>query len=252
MARQGTPFDEIMIVNPINYQRQRRMKFYPINSLRGYVEDGPFSPGNMAYVADDPFHEDATMGYVAEGPYQPMGYISDPPPGFVEGFNEESDDDYGMSEFADCEDSMGYVNDCSEMGYFADDMEDDETGMSYFADADSDEDDEGEMGYFADDGLDEDEDEDDDEMGYFADDEDEYDEETEMGYFADDVDDDDDEVAGYEPEIEPAFNQRCLPVSKVNGVGEYIKPKSINPTCTSIRPAETVIKTDNGWFKPIW
>ena len=56
MARQGEPFDEIMIVNPCSQQGGTRMRFYPIT---------PMTPTPVSgYVAQVP----EQMGYYAEAP----------------------------------------------------------------------------------------------------------------------------------------------------------------------------------------
>lgn len=257
MARQGTPFDEIMIVNPLNYKGEKRMRFYPINttSVAGYVAE---EPEEMSYFGDDMdgmgyiYEEPESMGYVAEGPYETMGYVADPPPGFTEGFDDEPVSMAEVAEYADEPGEMGYVYDypedqemSDEMGYIAEDELEDDEEVDYGGEDD-------EMGYIAEDEL---EDGEDAEMGYFADDEMDYgDEADEMGYFSeDDMNDiEDGEFAAYVPETEPAFNQRCVPPNKVSGIGEYIKPRSINPTCKSLQPAETVRKTETNWFKPLW
>ncbi|HEY7711018.1 MAG TPA: hypothetical protein VIG57_13430, partial [Candidatus Entotheonella sp.] len=101
MARQGEPFDEIMIVNPYNQQGEQRMRFYPITPtpLSGYVAETPEQmgyfaavPEQMGYVYEAPETMGyygampETIGYVYETPDM-MGYVADPPRGFVEGYN---------------------------------------------------------------------------------------------------------------------------------------------------------------------
>ncbi|MGR8981784.1 MAG: hypothetical protein ACU84H_17070 [Gammaproteobacteria bacterium] len=245
------PFDEIMIVNPLSKKGERRMKLYPINKSALY-----------GYMAEEP----EALGYVAEGPYEEvgdmpeeMGYVADPPPGFTEGFGYApvgvayvADQSYDMGEEAD---EMGYVYETpEEMGYFAEEPEE----MGYFAD-ESDEmgyfgEDPEEMGYF---GEEADEmgyfAEEPEEMGYFADDSDEMgyfaDESDEMGYFADEPEG----MEGYVRETrEPAFSPRVVPTAKLSGVEGYIQPKSINPTCETIRPADVASKPASTWFKPLW
>jgi len=91
-------FDEIMIVNPISHQGGKRMRFYPVNphALSGYYAE---APKQMGYVYEAPemmgYYGEApeAVGYVYEtpevagygAPYG-VGYVADPPPGFVEGF----------------------------------------------------------------------------------------------------------------------------------------------------------------------
>src|SRR5262245_57491618 len=110
MARQGEPFDEIMIVNPYSQQGGKRMRFYPITPTAhfGYVTHAPEQMGYLAevpetigYVYEAPETMGyygampETIGYVYETPEvmgygevpEPMGYVADPPPGFVEGYN---------------------------------------------------------------------------------------------------------------------------------------------------------------------
>src|SRR5215475_7924787 len=113
MARQGEPFDEIMIVNPYNQQGGQRMRFYPLTPtpLSGYVAETPEQMGYFAavpeplgyvYEAPEPLGYYGTMpetiGYVYETPDM-MGYPADPPPGFVEGYN------------------VGYYSEAPELGY---------------------------------------------------------------------------------------------------------------------------------------
>ena len=63
MARQGEPFDEIMIVNPYSQQGGKRMRFYPITPTPhfGYVMEAPEQMGYFAEVPEQ-------MGYVYEAP----------------------------------------------------------------------------------------------------------------------------------------------------------------------------------------
>ena len=72
MARQGEPFDEIMIVNPYNQQGGQRMRFYPITPTArfGYFAE---APEQMGYFAEVP----EAMGYVYEAP-ETMGYYEAP------------------------------------------------------------------------------------------------------------------------------------------------------------------------------
>jgi hypothetical protein len=55
-------FDEIMIVNPISQQGEKRMRFYPVNApaLSGYYAEAP----EVGYVYETP----ETVGYYAEAP----------------------------------------------------------------------------------------------------------------------------------------------------------------------------------------
>ena len=52
MARQGEPFDEIMIVNPFNQQGGQRMRFYPMTPTArfGYFAEAPEQMGYFAEV----------------------------------------------------------------------------------------------------------------------------------------------------------------------------------------------------------
>ncbi len=127
MARQGEPFDEIMIVNPCSQRGGTRMRFYPITPmtptpLSGYVAQVPEqmgyyaeAPDTVGYVYEAPETMGyygampETIGYVYETP-EAMGYVADPPPGFIEGYNVGY---YGESP------EVGYVYEVPEqMGYY--------------------------------------------------------------------------------------------------------------------------------------
>ena len=107
MARQGEPFDEIMIVNPSSQQGGKRMRFipYPVRqpSLSGYFAEVPEQmgyysevPETVGYVYEAP----ETMGYYAEAPETMghygspygVGYMADPPPE-EQGLNNVFDQD---------------------------------------------------------------------------------------------------------------------------------------------------------------
>ncbi len=208
------------------------MKFYPVEPAVpladydgvGYLADEDYEvafaedPESVGYFAED-LDE---VGYAVAEPYidgevgdeDELGF-GDPPPGFTE----------GVAEYAD---GIQYVaaDDGAEMGFFADDLYE-------FAE---DEDDVGELA------------EDEDEIGYFGQDYEEIGEEDDMGYFAEE----EEGVEGYVVEREPAFNQRVMPVDAVSGIEGYTKPKTVNPTCASIRPAEEVSTPARGWFEPLW
>ena len=124
MARQGEPFDEIMIINPYSQQGGERMRFYTIPTAPfGYVMEAPEQMGYFAevpetvgYVYEAPETMGyygampETMGYVYEAP-DIMGYVADPPPGFVEGYN--------VGYYAEAPE-LGYVYEVPEqMGYYA-------------------------------------------------------------------------------------------------------------------------------------
>jgi hypothetical protein len=66
----------------------------------------------------------------------------------------------------------------------------------------------------------------------------------EMGYFAEAP------VEGYVRERE--INPRVVPLENINGVEGYHRPKTINPTCENVRPAEEQPKSRSGWFQPLW
>jgi hypothetical protein len=240
VARQGDPFGEIMIVNPLSYKGERRMKLYPINksALYGYIAA---EPEELGYFAEEPYE----MGYMPDE----IGYIADPPPGFTEGFG------YAPTEVAYVAEepefvktsAMGYAHDIPEtVGYFAEEpyeMGEDEDGMGYVYEVPD------EMGYFAQE-PDEMGEGEEGEMGYFAEEPDEMGEdESEMGYFAEEPEN----VEGYVRETrEPGFSPRVVPADKISGLEGYIRPKMINPTCESILPAEVVSKPASDWFKPLW
>jgi len=65
-----------------------------------------------------------------------------------------------------------------------------------------------------------------------------------MGYFAEPA------VEGYVRERDAAA--RVAPLENINGVDGFYRPRTINPTCENIRPAEEEPKPSSGWFEPIW
>jgi hypothetical protein len=66
----------------------------------------------------------------------------------------------------------------------------------------------------------------------------------EMGYFAEGP------MEGYvrERDISP----RVAPVENISGFEGYYTPKSVNPTCETLRPAEKATERSTEWFKPLW
>lgn len=145
MARQGEPFDEIMIVNPLGQRGDKCMRFYPIAyaPLSGYFAEVPAdvgyvyeAPETMGYFAEYP----ETVGYYAEAPEvmgyaeapSDMGYFADPPPGFTEGYSapatqvayfaetpEFAEAPSEMGDVYEAPDVMGYGEVAPEMGYYA-------------------------------------------------------------------------------------------------------------------------------------
>ena len=269
MARQGEPFDELMIVNPISPQGEKYMRFYPVDpaALSGYIAETP-----------------EMMGY---GEYPEVGYFADPPPGFVEGMGQmpaEMGYFAEAPEFAEAPAEMGYVYEAPEtmgyyaqapetMGYFAESPE----TMGYYAEAPE------TMGYFAESpelmGYGEVA----PEMGYFAADPELAEATPEMGYvyeapeqmsaapgmgyfaqapefmgygeaspefgyFAEDPY----AMQGYVRETDSGFNPRVVPLENVNGIQGYVRPRSINPTAEVLSPAEEVSKPSGQWFRPLW
>ena len=80
MARQGEPFDEIMIVNPTDHQSVhhggKHMMFYPVvaPTLSGYFGEGP---DQMGYFAED-FAELPELAEFYEAP-ELAGYFGEAP-----------------------------------------------------------------------------------------------------------------------------------------------------------------------------
>lgn len=231
MARQGEPFDELMIVNPISSQGEKYMRFYPVDpaSLSGYVAEMP-----------------EMMGY---GEYPEVGYFADPPPGFVEGveempvemgyFAEAPEMGYvyevpeAMGYYAEAPELMGYGEVAPEMGYFAADPELAEAApeMGYVYEAPEYVSEAPEtVGYFA---------ESPELMGYGE-------AAPEFGYFAEDPY----SMQGYVRDT--SVNPRVVPLENINGLQGYVRPRSINPTAEVISPAEQMTQPSTQWFKPLW
>ncbi|MDX2033436.1 MAG: hypothetical protein SF339_22360 [Blastocatellia bacterium] len=194
----------------------------------GYVADPP--PGvveGYGYYAEAP--EFAGVGYVYEAP-DPMGYYAEGP---EMGYYAEAPEQMGyyaeapeMGYYAEAPEQMGYYAEAPEMGYYAEAPEQ----MGYFAEGP-------EMGYYA---------EAPEQMGYYAETPDVmgYDEAPEMGYFAESP------IEGYVRDRDPA--PRVAPLENINGVEGYYRPRSINPTCDNIRPAEDEPRPGSVWFQPLW
>lgn len=172
-------------------------------------------------------------GYVAdEG--EEIAYVADPPPGFTEGY------DGGVAYVAE-DDAIdwGVQGPYGGVAWVAADA----PVTTYVTDDD--------MG------------DDDDEMAWVAEDDEDFaaDEEDFDGYYGEDeLADDGYDAAGYgeEPELvegyvretrEPAFSPRVVPVTQLDG---YVRPKMINPTVETLRPAEEVPRPSTEWFKPLW
>lgn len=212
----------------------------------GYVYEAPEMMGYYGEMPD-------AVGYVYEAPEMNgygaygVGYVADPPPGFVEGYGyyaeapesvgyyAEAPEFAGVGYVYEAPDPIGYYAEGPEMGYYAEAP--DQMGyyaeapdqMGYYAEAP-------EMGYYAEAP----------EMGYYGEAPDMmgYDEAPEMGYFAEAP------FEGYVRERDPGA--RVVPLENVNGVEGYYRPRSINPTCDNIRPAEDEPRPSAGWFQPLW
>ncbi len=65
-----------------------------------------------------------------------------------------------------------------------------------------------------------------------------------MGYFAESP------VEGYMRERDASA--RVVPLENISGVEGYYRPRTINPTCENIRPAEEETRPSSGWFQPLW
>jgi hypothetical protein len=276
-------FDEIMIVNPINQQGEKRMRFYPMGrtmrngrsisprrvvrrcptrgaSGPGYIAE---APDQMGYVYEAPesfgyvYEVPEPMGYYGEAPevlgYATggVGYISDPPPGFVEGTGYYADapevgyyaaapEFAGMGYIHETPDEMGYYSEASDqMGYVYEVPDQ----MGYYAEAPD------QVGYYA---------ETPDQMGYV------YEAPEQMGYYAEVPDQmgyvyETPDQMGYYAEApvegyirEQNTSPRVLPLENINGVEGYQRPQTINPTCENIRPAEDQPKPGSSWFQPLW
>jgi hypothetical protein len=240
----------------------------PAPPISGYFAE---APDHMGYYAEAPemmgYYGEMpdAIGYVYAAPEMNgyggygVGYIADPPPGFVEGYGyyaeapeavgyyAEAPEFAGVGYVYEAPDSMGYYAEGPEMGYYAEapDMgyyaEAPDMGyyaeapdpMGYYAEAP-------EMGYYA---------EAPDQMGYYAESPDVmgYDEAPEMGYFAEAPFA---PVEGYVRERDSA--PRVAPLDNINGVEGYYRPRSINPSCETIRPPEDEPKPSTGWFQPLW
>jgi hypothetical protein len=243
----------------------------PAQPLSGYYAEAPEmmgvyaeAPEMMGYYGEMP---DA-VGYYAETPEMTgyegygVGYVADPPPGFVEGYGyyaeapefagagyvSETPDQMGyyvegpemgyyaeapspMGYYAEAPDQMGYYAEApGQMGYYAEAPEQ----MGYYAEAPD------QMGYYG---------EAPDQMGYYAESPDVmgYDEAPEMGYFAEAPVA---PVEGYVRERDSA--PRVAPLENINGVEGYYRPRTINPTCETIRPPEAVPNPGATWFQPLW
>lgn len=247
-------FDEIMIVNPISHKGGKRMRFYPVspNAQAGYFAEAPDqmgyvyeAPETMGYYGETP----ESVGYVYETPeamgccsHCGFGYAADPPPGFVEGvgyyaeapemgyvyeapeavgYYAETPEFAGMGYVYGAPDQMGYYGQAPEVAgmghvYEAPDQ------MGYYAEAP-------EVGYYG---------EAPDQMGYYGEAPDQ------MGYYGEAP------VEGYVREQDSAA--RVAPVENINGVDGFYRPRTINPTCENIRPAEEQTKSSSGWFQPHW
>jgi hypothetical protein len=59
-------------------------------------------------------------------------------------------------------------------------------------------------------------------------------------------------MEGYVREGEHGFSPRVAPVDKIGGVEGFITPKTINPTCDTLRPAERASQRSTEWFRPLW
>lgn len=242
MARQGEPFDELMIVNPISSQGEKFMRFYPVDpaALSGYVAETPEVMGyaeypEVGYFADPPPGFVEGVGYFAEAPEfaetpAEMGYVYETPD--TMGYYAEAPETVGY--FAESPELMGYGEVAPEMGYFAVDSELAEAPaeMGYVYEAPEYVSEAPEMGYYA---------EAPELMGYG---------ETapEFGYFAEDPY----AIQGYVRDTGSGFNPRVVPLENINGFEGYVRPKSINPTAEVVTPAEAVSQPSGQWFKPLW
>jgi hypothetical protein len=213
----------------------------------GYVYEAPEAMGDygempeaVGYIYEAP----EVMGYGS--PYG-VGYVADPPPGFVEGFGyyaetpevgyvyeapetvgyfAEAPEFAGMGYVYEAPDQMGYYAEAPELTGYGETPE-----MGYFAEAPD------QMGYVY---------EAPDQMGYYAEAPEVmgYGEPQEMGYFAEAP------VEGYVRERETS--SRVVPLENISGVEGYYRPRTVNPSCENIRPAEEEFKPSSGWFQPLW
>ena len=156
------------------------------------------------------------MGYVYEAPE--VGYVYEAP---------ETVGYYAANpEFAEVPTEMGYMyeapeqfSDAETMGYYGAENE-----MGYYGEPD--------MSEFA---------EASDVMGYG-------DGRDDVGYFAEDVA----PISGYVRESDNRSSPRVTPVDQISGFDGFYTPKSVNPTCENLRPAERVAERSTEWFKPNW
>jgi hypothetical protein len=212
----GEPFDEIMIVNPCGDKGGRRMKLYPVRGPLGHFAE---APDQISYYAEAP----ETMGYFQEVP-EAVGYYAEAP------------------------EMMGYYAEAPEVGYV---YEAPET-VGYYAEAPEFAEASGEMGYVSESPA--------ETMGYYGAEPEVgyYGAEPEVGYYGERPDEvgymaeDGAPMEGYVRETESRFSPRVVPMDNVNGFEGFVTPKSVNPTCEKLRPAERLIERSPDWFKPLW
>jgi hypothetical protein len=262
-------FDEVMIVNPYEpgsnaNQGVRLMRFYAAPPGMGYYAE---PPGEYGYYAESP---DA-YGYYAESP-DAYGYYAEPEqygefaPGYSQaepvGYIAENypigyyGDPYAMGAYSEYE-PMGYY------GYYAEapQMEGHygHAPMGYYAEAPHMEGYYGHapMGYYAEAP----------EYGEYAETHEmpgysEYaplaENYSEMGDYGANGEGYGEDYSGYVRETAPRYNAGCpMPTnvhgfSEVDGVGGYVRPSTVNPTCGQFTPAPGQSSAIPDGFKPLW
>lgn len=210
------------------------MRFYRLQEaepMEGYFGE---ESGEIGYFAEDPevgsvYDYPEMAGYIAQDDPYGMGYFAQDPDEFTGSIGDEYGSPAEVGYFADP--PPGFTEGCCSA--LQDDGEgfgqEDELGQ-FCADLDDIGAEHSEMGDSVEDDL------------YAVDDD------PEMGAFAQE-----DAVEGYlKEDREPPFSPRVMPVATVSGVEGYTRPRTVNPTCESLRPAEAVSQPSSEWFKPLW
>ena len=202
----------------------------------GYFAEAPQvgsvcdDPGTAGYIAqDDPYG----MGYVAQDDPYGMGYMAPDPDQYAGYVGDEYESPATAGSFADP--PPGFTEGCASVSQ-ADELEgygagEEDAMGQFYAYPDDIGAEYPDMGDSVEDDL------------YAVEDD------PEMGAFAQQAE----AMEGYVKEDrEPPFSPRVMPVTSVSGVEGYTRPRTVNPTCESLRPAEAVSQPSSEWFKPLW